>query len=223
VSRASIEHWNANQVAAVPDDISEWHSQALLDWRNQQYPRLLELMPVNYPGRTVIDFGCGPGHDTIMFLQNGAAHVYAVDSAFSALRYTYARLKAHGFLERCTLVLVGEDEWRLPKVDHIHSAGVIHHIEDPVSALRKLRLSLKQGAELRMMVYAAESEFVRLHGGPEGFEQIADGTAPIAKAWTRQQVQEIAVNAGLRAEYLGGYLMAENEGPGLGGCWSLKR
>ena len=66
VSRASIEHWNANQVAAVPDDVSEWSSQDLLNWRNEQYPRLLELMPVNYPGRTVIDFGCGPGHDTIM-------------------------------------------------------------------------------------------------------------------------------------------------------------
>ena len=85
-----------------------------------------------------------------------------------------------------------------------------------------LRSCLKPGAEIRMMVYAAESEYVQTCGGPDAFEAIADGDAPIAKAWTQDEVREIAWLAGLKAEYLGGYLMSETAGPGLGGCWSLK-
>ena len=223
MSRASIDHWNANQVASVPDDCSEAYSLALLQSRNEQYHGLHELMPVDFPGKTIIDFGCGPGHDTIDFLLHDARHVYAVDSAFAALRYTRARVLAHGFQDRCTLILVGEGDWTLPMADHIHSAGVIHHIEDPVGALRKLAHSLRHSSELRMMVYAAEAQFVATAGGPEKFEQIADGSAPIAKAWTQDEVRKLAEQAGLKADYVGGYLMAEAEGPGLGGCWSLRK
>ena len=185
------------------------------------YPGLLELMPISYPDQTVLDFGCGPGHDTIGFLLNGARHVYAADSSWQGLTSLWNRLRAHGFEDRCTLVRVGEKDWRLPQVDHIHCAGVLHHIERPVATLKKLRRSLRLGAEMRLMVYAAESQFVAVHGGPEGFEQIADGAAPIAKAWTKSQVRKMATEANLRAIYMGGYLMGESEGPGLGGCWKL--
>lgn len=220
----SIAFWNDNQVASFPADVSAADSLAKLNWRNEQYPGLLDLMPVaGFEGKTVIDFGCGPGHDTIMFLHNGAKHVYAVDSSYNGLSYTRARLRTHGFEDRCTTILADQlVKSELPQVDHIHTAGVIHHIEDPVATLRRLKGALKPGAEIRMMVYAAESQFVQSHGGPEAFELIADGAAPIAKAWTQEEVKQIAEEAGLEATYLGGYLMAESEGPGMGGCWSLR-
>ena len=225
MSRASIDHWDNAQVAAFADDVSADHSLASMNRRNEMYPGLLELMPIaGFEDKIVIDFGCGPGHDTIGFLLNGAAHVYAVDSSWQGLGYTRARLRAHGFLERCTTICVSEGEWRLPQAHHIHTAGAIHHIEDPVAALRKLRYSTtKYKAEVRMMVYNADSQLVQVHGGPEGFEMIADGSAPIAKAWTQPEVRRIAYDAGFKeAEYLGGYLMGESEGPGCGGCWSLR-
>lgn len=217
----SVEHWDSHQVAFFPDEVTAEDSLIALNTRNAMYPGLLELMPTDVPGE-IIDFGCGPGHDTIGFLLNGADHVYAVDSSWNGLSSLRARLRAHGLVDQCTPICVGEGNWRLPEADHIHAAGVVHHLVDPVGTLRKLKASLREGAEIRMMVYAAESQYVRDQGGPEAFELMADGDAPIAKAWTQNEVKGRARAAGLKATYLGGYLMGEYEGPGMGGCWSLR-
>ena len=189
---------------------------------NDQYPGLLELMPVDFPDKQIIDFGCGRArHDRLPAQRRRAC--YAVDSAWHSLESTRYRLLAHGFQDRCTLVCVGEGEWRLPEVDHVHTAGVIHHIEDPVGALNKLAFCLRKGAEIRMMVYDADSEFVKSCGGVEQFEYIADGEAPIAKAWTEAEVKQIAGAAGLKATLRGRYLVpGETVGPGLSACYSLK-
>lgn len=223
MTSASVEHWDNAQVAYFPEGVSAEQSLASLERRNGMYPGLLELMPVEYPDKLVLDFGCGPGHDTIMFLLNGAKHVYAVDASWQGLTSLWNRLRAHELEERCTLIRVGEGEhWRLPPADHVHCAGVLHHIADPVSVLKRFLWAIsRSNGDIRLMVYAAESQFVQAHGGPEGFEEIADGAAPIAKAWTKAEVRKLAKQAHLKATYKGGYLMGETKGPGLGGCWSL--
>lgn len=219
----SVTHWDNTQIAYFGEDVSAEKSLAAMERRNGMYPGLLELMPIHLPGRTIIDFGCGPGHDTIGFLLNDAKHVYAVDSSWQGLTSLWYRLNAHGFTERCTLIRVGEGDWHLPKVQHVHCAGVLHHIEKPIPVLTKLRHAIARlSGEIRLMVYDAESEYVRKTGGVEAFEHVADGDAPIAKAWTHAEVVRMAKLAGLKAQYLGGYLMGESQGPGLGGCWSLK-
>ena len=95
MTRESIAHWDANQVMTFAENVTAEESQNAMEWRNSLYPGLLSLMPVELPGKTVIDFGCGPGHDTIGFLLNGAEHVYAVDASWNGLSYTRARLHAH--------------------------------------------------------------------------------------------------------------------------------
>lgn len=222
LSEASIAYWETNQVSSFHSDVTAEVSLAAMNARNAIYPGLLELMPVaGFEGKMVIDFGCGPGHDTIGFLLHGVERVYALDTSTVGLSSLRARLRAHGFEDRCTLLHPSELAF-VPKVDHIHAAGVIHHLAAPVVALKSLGKKLKPKAEIRMMVYAAESDFVKNQGGPEAFERVADGEAPIAKAWTRGEVRTMAEQAGLEATYLGGYWMAESSGPGLGGCWSLR-
>lgn len=218
----SVAYWQTHQVADFPADVSPEASLQALKSRNAVYPGLLELMPVEgFDGKTVLDFGCGPGHDTIGFLLNGAEHVFAVDCSEQGLDSLRARLRAHGFT-RCSTYL-GNDGWRHLRVDHVHAAGVIHHLADPVRTLYRLRQVLKKGAEIRMMVYDAASEFVKDCGGPAEFEKIADKQAPIAKAWTRDEVWAISHLAGLKADYLGGYRVpGETSGPGLSACYSLR-
>ena len=223
MSVASIEHWDNAQVAYFDETVTAEQSLAAMQRRNDMYPGLLDLMPIDIPDKVILDYGCGPGHDTIGFLLHGANHVYALDTSLQGLCSTAYRLRAHGFEDRCTLIRPGPGwRWNAPRVGYVHCAGVLHHIHEPIRALNKMRHAIGRQGEIRLMVYGADSQFVRAHGGIDGFELIADGSAPIAKAWTRQEVYEMAGRPGLSAEYLGGYLMGESEGPGLGSCYSLR-
>ena len=65
MSRASVDYWDTHPVASCGPLTTEQGSLDLLKWRNDQYPDLHEFMPVDYPDRQIIDFGCGPGHDTM--------------------------------------------------------------------------------------------------------------------------------------------------------------
>ena len=42
-------------------------------------------MPVVQKGKTILDYGCGPGHDTLLFCLNGAGHVFYYDISPLAL------------------------------------------------------------------------------------------------------------------------------------------
>ena len=221
---ASIEFWSEHQVADLPLDITAEQSFAALDERNAVYPGLGLLMPTHFPGKVVLDYGCGPGHDVVQFLRDGAEYVWAVDVSPRALAMTNARVLAHGWEDRCQTRLI--DDHISATFDHIHTAGVIHHVPEPVDTLRILRLALRcEGDEIRMMVYSAESDFYRriAHGDPATFALLADGQAPITNAWTNAEVVEMAAEAGLEATYVGGYRHpGEIEGPGLSSCWSLR-
>lgn len=221
MNEASRAFWSRTQVASF-EDITADQSIALMNWRNSVYPGLLDLMPLSFPGKVVLDFGCGPGHDTVAFLLNGAKHVYAADFSPRAVEMVRLRVAAHGFTN-CTPILTDGD-WTPPKVDHIHAAGVIHHCEDPVAMLRTLRKGLKRGGDLWMMVYSSESWMFQkmARGNPGRFAAIADAGAPIVHAWTRDEVIELSRQAGFTATYLGSYRHSEPEGPGMSSCWMLR-
>jgi len=228
-SAESIDFWNHHQVVDIPEDITEVESLDLIEWRNGLYTGLLNLMPTDFPGYDILDFGCGPGHDTIQFLLNGAKHVYAADVSRKGLNALQARLRAHKLDDRCTVIwLDRERPWALPKnsVDHIHAAGVVHHLAYPVPALRKMARALRPHSEIRMMVYSTESQFFQQNckGDPEVFASRVDHGAPIINAYSRAEVVAMAAKANLLATYLGSYRIPdETKGPGLSSCWSLKK
>lgn len=225
LSDLSAAYWAHHQVAHFGPNVTTEESQAALDDRNSQYPGLLDLLPCNAPGKTILDFGCGPGHDTLMYLQNGARHVYAADVSWQGLNSLRYRLTAHGLLDRCTLMLVPENSDSCPPpVDEVLAAGVLHHCSDPVATLHRLASGLRFPGSILVMVYSAESWWYQVeHGGdPERFRQNADGGAPIARAWTPLEFRALAREAGLDATHLGGYRSSvEPEGPGLSACYRL--
>lgn len=218
----SRQFWTGYQVARFEPGQTVDESLSMLAARRDLYPGMADLMLPAQLG-TVLDFGCGPGHDTIEFLLAGARHVYAADFSPAAVASTQARIDVHGFQTGAHVLLI-EGEWKPPKVDHVHAAGVIHHCEDPVGVLRQLRGALNHGAEIRMMVYDADSWFYRVACGsdPDYFRLRADAGAPIAYAWTRPEVEDLAHEAGLKATYLGSYMHpGELAGPGLSACYRL--
>ena len=181
---SSTAFWTDNQVGGPYATLDE--SQQALDHRANLYPSLHDLMPVAHQGKTVLDYGCGPGHDTILFCQHGAGHVYYHDISPLALEIVDARLDMHGLADRASPGLPQH-------ADHIHCAGVLHHTEDPEAILQSFRHVLNDGGEARVMIYDGERS------------TITQSKVPITLWWTEAQFQELCLDAGFVALYVGGY------------------
>ena len=198
--------WQEHQVGGPYATLEE--SEAALEARNGLYPGLYDLMPVDYPGQTVLDYGCGPGHDTLLFLRFGARKVYFADVSWQALQTTHERLEMYGLRRRSTPLLLGLDE-DLPLVEHVHCAGVLHHVDDPVSALLQMRRALKNG-EARVMVYDGD------------ISEHSQSDVPITEWWTRKEFIALASEAGFKGEYIGSYACSSAWRPDChAACYSL--
>lgn len=184
-------YWQEHQVGGPYPTLEE--SEAALEERERLYPFLYGLMPVKQPGKTVLDYGCGPGHDTILFLKNGAKRVYYFDISRQAITTTSERIRFYGFTNATNLL---DHPPSFPEVDHLHCAGVIHHMADPVWELTELRSVLKDGGEARFMVYDGE---LSTH---------SQSDVPITEWWTPAEFMDLCVQAGWdgrRIEHVGSY------------------
>ena len=182
---SSLAFWTENQVGGPYKTRRE--SLAALAERMLLYPTLLELMPVDYPDQTVLDYGCGPGHDTILFCQHGAGHVFYYDISLLALEIVDARLEMHGLADHASPSDLTQ------RVDHIHCAGVLHHTEDPDRILERFRRLLNPGGEARVMIYDGDRS------------KVSQSKVPITMWWTEKQFTELCSESGFDAEYVGGY------------------
>ena len=199
--------WQEHQVGG-PYTTEEESKQALKD-RLALYPHLLELMPVFFPEETVLDYGCGPGHDSLLFLEVGKVeHLYFADISWQALKTTSDRLEMHGWRSRATALFADD---ALPKVDHVHCAGVLHHVHDPILTLIRLRICLNEGGNANVMVYDGDASTP------------SQSEVPITEWWTRKEFLEIASEAGFEGRYLGSYPCSAEWRPDCyAACYELK-
>ena len=194
---SATDFWQEHQVA----DRYETYEQscaALLE-RFERYPDLKKLMPIAHPGKTVLDFGCGPGHDTLLLLNHGAHHVYFADVSWKALRNTNDRPKLHG-LRGAATALFADDV--LPEVDHVHCAGVLHHMHDPLGALERLRAAAPSA---RVMVYDGK------------LSEHSQSLVPITEWWSPEEFIAICEQTGWHAIYVGSYECSAEWRPN---CWA---
>lgn len=187
------EFWGENQVAERPATHAE--SLAQLERRREMFPELERLMPTYFPGKTILDYGCGPGHDTLQFLLNGARRVYYADVSERALRITADRLRLAGLFYGQRWKVRDNRIPLLPFVDHVHCAGVLHHLSNPEEVLRSFRVSLRPGhGECRLMVYDGDRS------------EHTQSDVPITNWWGFDDVMRMAAEAGFdRSKYHGSY------------------
>lgn len=197
---SATDFWQEHQVGGPYE--GPYESEQALAQRAAMFPGLEKLMPTRYPGKTVLDFGCGPGHDTILFLRNGASHVYYADVSWQALKTTSERLVFHGLSE--TTALFADDD-PLPSVEHVHCAGVLHHMHDPLAALMRLRCCLMPDGHACVMVYDGE------------MSQHTQSSVPITEWWTHSEFLALAQEAGWRGKYTGSYECSADWRPE---CWA---
>lgn len=85
-------------------------------------------------GKVVIDFGCGPGRESVEMAQRGAARVIGLDLREDVLGEARRAAAAAGVAEKC-LFATATDE----KADVIVSLDAFEHFEDPAGVLRVMR------------------------------------------------------------------------------------
>jgi SAM-dependent methyltransferase len=220
---SSQDYWTGYNVTDHRRFANAAESLAYFDWRSTQYYDYLTHMPVkNLNGLTVLDYGCGPGHDLVGFAAySPGATLIGMDVSRTSLDQARERLALHD--AKAMICPIDERDARLPlesaSVDYIHCSGVLHHVPDPVGVLRELRRLLRPDGRMRLMIYNYDSIWLHLfaaylygHKHPDAaglslkdaFRRITDSPdCPISHAWTPADVLSMAEAAGLHARHIG--------------------
>lgn len=213
-------YWTEHNVTNHSNYASARESRAALDYRNAQYHRYIDLMPVNQADDLdVLDFGCGPGHDLVGFgLYSKPKRLVGVDVSASSLTESARRLKLHTIKAE----LVQHDAQKAPlpfkdgSFDLVHSSGVLHHMEDPATALKEFRRVLKKGGRAQIMVYNRNSLWMHLYvayqrqivekidsrlSAEDAFRASTDGPGcPISRNYTKEEFTALAEKEGFKLD-----------------------
>jgi ubiquinone/menaquinone biosynthesis C-methylase UbiE len=225
------EYWNRHTVHyRVGRFLSAKESESYLHRRNSEYPMFPELMDLytDHAGRTILDYGCGPGDDTTGFLlYSNPSKVIAMDVSQTALGYLSHRLALHRFdRSRVELIRINDSVARIPladeSVDWVHCCGVLHHTTHPGEILKEFARVMKPGAEGRLMLYNRDSVMYHIwiayaqltvnQAFPgltvdQAFTKSTDGPdCPVSDAWSPGRVLDTVEAAGLKGTFRGGYL-----------------
>jgi SAM-dependent methyltransferase len=221
---SSTEYWTRYHVDSPDKGFSSVkESLEHLEWRNNQYPGHLSLMPVDQANDSVVlDYGCGPGNDIIGFgVYSNPQKIIAVDVSDTSIKLAQQRAKLHTL--DIAFYKLNESSIELPlennSVDIIHSAGVLHHTPNPQEILKELGRVLKKDGYMQIMVYNRDSIWMHLHVAyemkvlnglyssislDEAFSRTTDGEGcPIANCYTPDSFLSLANQANLNGEHLG--------------------
>jgi SAM-dependent methyltransferase len=219
----AVEYWTHHNVTVHHPFTSAEDSLNQLQFRNQQYPGYIDLLPVSgKDSLAVLDYGCGPGHDLVGFGHySRPKRLVGVDISPSSLAEAEERLKLHHV--QAELVRVDHGVYDLPfdaaSFDYIHCSGVLMCIEDPARLLREFARLLTPGGELRLMVYNYDSIWLHLYvayviqieNGLYGdlptrvaFTRTTDGEdCPVNAVWRPEEMIALGRETGYDPEFLG--------------------
>jgi len=222
--RSSSEYWTAHNVTGHCDFKTREESLSYMRWRFDQYSNYEELMPCKgFDDKVILDYGCGPGHDVIGFVEySKPKKVIAMDVSSSSLEETRKRISLHNATEFTEVTLIKEKE-KLPlednSIDYIHSSGVLHHTPNMPEILAEFRRILKPNGIIRIMIYNYDSIWTHLYvpyilqikqklykdlSLKDAFKRSTDGAfCPISNNYTPNEYLEICGKSGLKGKFLG--------------------
>lgn len=113
----------------------------LWDWRQFAASLMGDMR-----GKSLLDFGCGMGEETIYFASLGA-QVTAIDISQVGIEITRRRARHNGLADRVDARVMRVDPTELPSgsFDIVHGLGILHHLGDLEQALGEVKRLLKPG------------------------------------------------------------------------------
>ena len=148
---------DARDLRGSPDRFGyEWGAYAeILPEYEEQFRRwTVHLAPEDWRGTSFLDVGCGMGRNSYWPMSYGACEGCAVDideRSLASARHNLAPFPA--------VEIMRSSAYDLPFVDRFDLAfaiGVIHHLEDPVRALRRMARAVKPGGRVLIWVYGRD-------------------------------------------------------------------
>jgi SAM-dependent methyltransferase len=94
-------------------------------------------------GRTVLDFGCGPGDEAVEVAERGALRVIGLDLREKWLEMARQHAQARGVEDKCLFATEYDGE-----VDTIISLDSFEHFADPADILERMARLLKPGGKV---------------------------------------------------------------------------
>lgn len=134
----------------------EWDTYSWMDgnyerqFKNWTHP----LAPGDWKGTRFLDAGCGMGRNSYWPMKWGASSCIAFDNDERSLARAKETLKEFPTAQ-VEHKSIYDISWK-EDFDVAFSIGVIHHLEDPMKALRNMTEALKPGGRLLIWVYSFE-------------------------------------------------------------------
>lgn len=136
----------------------EWasYSDVLPESKHQLERWLGATGLASFAGKRVMDVGCGMGRNPYWFIDAGAASVLAVDVDEGSLGSARKNLApfANAKVEKRSVHEL--DPKTVGRFDRVTCIGVLHHLEDPASALEKMWACVEPGGDLVLWCYGKE-------------------------------------------------------------------
>ncbi len=151
----------------------EWerHSVLLPEHEAQFKKWVMPLTPADFAGKRVLDAGCGMGRNSYWALKWGAREVVAFDADERTVKSAFKNLRQFPNA-RVLFKNMYDIDWR-DEFDIAFSIGVIHHLGNPLAAVRKLAEAVKPGGKVAVWLY-----------GHEGNEWIVTFVSPLRRLVT---------------------------------------
>lgn len=141
---------------------------APIQWRNKDNCLLEFMQPKRWINKTVMDFGCGLGLDSIVFNQHGA-FIYLADINPRTLMAAQQTLACWLDVHPKRLIVVGPDwpYWRMPpgSIDLFWSLGCLHHTPKGPDLIRRACQCLTKDGECRVVLYS-DRQWEKVMGEP---------------------------------------------------------
>jgi len=125
--------------------------------QEEQFRRWTSLIDpeTGWKDKTILDVGCGTGRNSYWALTYGASEGLAIDVDDRSLSHARRKLESFPGME-----VRKESVYELEiadRFDIVFSIGVIHHLENPIAALRNMAHAVKPGGKVLIWVYGYEN------------------------------------------------------------------